>query len=99
MIGFAGYGVSRDEDLNGYGTVFALYVLSEYWGRGVGYALMNEAVARLDPQAGISLWVLDGNERAIRFYERYGFRFDGHQQEIEIGGEKQTERRMQYRRI
>jgi len=41
------------------------------------------------------VWVLKGNERAIRFYERYGFRFDGTEQEIKLGTSN-TELRMIY---
>ena len=45
-------------------------------GRGVGSALMDEAYAVIR-ELGISelmLYVMDGNERAARFYERYGLR-------------------------
>ena len=97
VIGLAGFGRSREEDRPGDGEIFGLYVLPEYWGRGVGYALMNEAALRLDVCAGITLWVLEGNERAIRFYERYGFRFDGREQTIMVG-EPRTELRMRLRK-
>ena len=40
----------------------------------------------------IALWVLDGNERAIRFYERYGFRFDGAEKTIRLGEERTVKR-------
>jgi ribosomal protein S18 acetylase RimI-like enzyme len=45
-------------------------------GRGVGSALMDAAYA-LIRELGISelmLYVMDGNERATRFYERLGLR-------------------------
>jgi len=41
--------------------------------------------------------VLKGNDRAIKFYERYGFRFDGTEQEIMLGTPN-TELRMIYER-
>jgi GNAT superfamily N-acetyltransferase len=53
--------------------VFALYVRAAWWGAGVGHALFEEAVGH----RSAILWVLEGNDRAIRFYERQGFRFDG----------------------
>lgn len=97
VIGFAGCGACRDEILPGCGEVFALYVLKEYHGRGVGYALMNAALARLSGCERIAVWVLKGNDRAIRFYERYGFRFDGTESEIVLGSPN-TELRMIYER-
>jgi ribosomal protein S18 acetylase RimI-like enzyme len=53
--------------------MFALYVRAAWWGSGVGHALFSAAVG----DRSAYLWVLEGNERAIRFYERQGFRFDG----------------------
>jgi len=41
VVGFAAYGAYRDASLPGYGEVYALYVLAEYYGRGVGRALMD----------------------------------------------------------
>ena len=53
--------------------VFALYVRAGSWGTGVGHALFDAAVG----DRSAYLWVLEGNDRAIRFYEGRGFRFDG----------------------
>ncbi len=53
--------------------MWALYVRADVYGRGVGYALLNESLG----SAPAYLWVLEGNERAIAFYERQGFRLDG----------------------
>lgn len=97
VIGFAGYGAYRDDTLPGYGEVFSIYVLEEYQGKRVGYRLMNEALKRLADYKKIALWVLKGNDKAIRFYERYGFSFDGTEQEIVIGTPN-TELRMVYSR-
>ena len=77
VVGFAVYGPARDEDLTDAGEVIALYVLSEYYDRKIGYRLMNEAVSRLGEYNAIVVWVFEKNERAIRFYRRYGFEFDG----------------------
>lgn len=97
VIGFVGYGAYRDDTLPAHGEVFAIYVLAEYHGKKVGYALMNAAMEKLSSHAKVALWVLKGNERAIRFYERYGFSFDGAETEIMLGTPR-TERRMIYRR-
>ncbi|HYJ37990.1 MAG TPA: GNAT family N-acetyltransferase [Chitinophagaceae bacterium] len=56
-----------------------LYVLKKYHGAGVGQALMN-AVNRLMETIGPEFLWLDtyvSNERAIRFYERNGFKKSG----------------------
>lgn len=85
VVGFAGYGAYVGEDLEDFGEVYSLYVLSEYHGQKIGYVLLNAALERLKNYDKIALWVLRGNEQAIRFYERYGFRFDGVEQEILLG--------------
>ena len=77
VIGFAVYSSSRDEDLPDAGEVDAIYVLSEYSGRKVGYRLMNEAISRLSEYNTFFVWVFEKNERAINFYHKYGFEFDG----------------------
>lgn len=97
VVGFAGCGAYRDETLPGHGEVFALYVLRECQGRKAGYELMNAALERLCAFQKIAVWVLKGNDRAIRFYERYGFRFDGAEAEIMLGTPS-TELRMIYDR-
>ena len=85
VVGFAVYGPSRDEDLMNAGEVIAIYVLSEYYDRKIGYRLMNEAISRLSEYNTIFVWVLEKNERAIRFYQRYGFEFDGCKKEWNLG--------------
>lgn len=95
VIGFVGAGKSFDADYGECGEIYALYVLSEYYGKGVGYALMNRAFEHLSECKRIILWVLRSNERAISFYERYGFRFDGVEKEIVIGAPR-VELRMVY---
>ena len=76
VVGFVGYGDCRNDDIKDAGEVFAIYVLAEYYGKGVGRALMDAALDLL-PQDRVAVWVLQGNKRAIRFYEKCGFRSDG----------------------
>ena len=85
VVGFAVYGPSRDEDLPGAGEVEAIYVLSDYYGKKVGYRLMNEAFSRLSEYNTIFVWVFEKNERAISFYHKYGFEFDGCKKEWRLG--------------
>ncbi len=97
VIGFVGYGKYRDDELSDCGEIFAIYVLADYLGKKVGYELMNAAFEKLSAYRNIAVWVLKGNERAISFYEKYGFRFDGTEQEIMLGTPN-TELRMIYTR-
>jgi GNAT superfamily N-acetyltransferase len=53
--------------------VMALYIRRGHYDTGLGHRLLVTAIG--DQPA--YLWVLDGNARAIRFYERHGFAFDG----------------------
>ena len=85
VVGFAVYSASRDEDLMNAGEIDAIYVLSEYYDRKIGYRLMNEAFSRLSEYNTIFLWVFEKNERAIRFYHKYGFEFDGCKKEWTLG--------------
>lgn len=97
VIGFVGYGAYRDDTMKDCGEIFAIYVLKAYHGKHVGLALMNAAMEKLSDYDRVALWVLRGNERAIRFYEKYGFRFDGTEQEILLGAPR-MEARMLYKK-
>lgn len=84
VVGFAGYGKAQDCG-EGIGEVFAIYVLSQYYGKQVGYRLMKAAIGMLPDCKEIVVWVLEGNERAIGFYRRFGFCFDGETKEMVLG--------------
>ncbi len=79
ISGFATFGASRDEDVPGLAEVYALYVDPDRYQGGIGRELMAEARRRLQ-EAGFDaavLWVLDGNDRAARFYAGEGWAPDG----------------------
>lgn len=77
LVGFAAVGRSRD--LAGWGEIRELYVAPEAWGRGVGSALFAEAIPWLAARGlpSVMLWMLAGNQRALRFYQGNGFVLDG----------------------
>jgi GNAT superfamily N-acetyltransferase len=81
LVGFAGAGPARDNDVDIDLELYALYVRASCFGTGVGYALFEQAVG----DRACYLWVLAGNQRAIAFYERQGFRLDGTQDEHDEG--------------
>lgn len=76
VIGFIGYG-DRGDEAPETGEIFALYVLSEYYGTGVGQRLMKAGLEQLKAYPRVCLWVLKENGRAIHFYQKCGFRPDG----------------------
>lgn len=81
LAGFAHFCPSRDEDADPArtGELSSIYLLPESWGQGVGRLLMAAAVAGL-AAAGFgqaTLWVLDSNDRARRFYKAAGWAMDG----------------------
>ena len=97
VVGFAAYGKARDEDLENTGEVSAIYILADYYSKGVGYRLMQEALSRLSEYPQVEVWVLKDNVRAISFYKKCGFEFDGKEQALELG-KPVAEVRMIYKR-
>lgn len=81
LVGFASTGPGRDAGTEDELELWALYVRARLWGTGVGHALLTEAIGA----RAAYLWVLAGNERSIRFYERQGFRLDGTSDEHDEG--------------
>ena len=79
ILGFATTMPSRDASLREHGELCALYADPEYWGRGIGVALIAAAREQLQSQgfAKALLWVLAGNVRAERFYRTDKWMPDG----------------------
>ena len=72
VVGFTSVGPSRDE--TGIGELYAIYVDPEQWSTGTGRALIEQAEEQLRTGYGeVTLWVLEDNPRARRFYERAGW--------------------------
>jgi ribosomal protein S18 acetylase RimI-like enzyme len=81
VVGFCDLVSSRDTDAEpvGVGEIAAIYVLPKHWRRGVGVALCRCAM-QMGQSLGfsmITIWVLETNIPAIRFYEAQGLRPDG----------------------
>lgn len=85
VVGFVGCGAYRDDTLPEAGEIFSLYILKECYDKRIGYALMCAALEKLSEYRKTAVWVLESNHRAIKFYERIGFRFDGTKEEIKLG--------------
>jgi GNAT superfamily N-acetyltransferase len=98
ILGLVTTGLSRDDDLPDCGEVLALYVDPDCMRTGVGSLLIAAGRKRLSG-LGVtraSLWVLDGNIAARRFYERDGWMFDGTRRTRQHGGVPADE--VRYRR-
>lgn len=89
VVGFANVGRFReDPEDQTLGELWAMYVDPASWGTGVGDALMATTLEELNHLGTTTafLWVLEGNGRARRFYERHGWRQDDQIKTFEIAG-------------
>ncbi|RSI74320.1 GNAT family N-acetyltransferase [Streptococcus oralis] len=84
VVGFISYGNFRDETIQA-GEIIALYVLKDYYGKGIAQKLLKEALTTLEQFSEIFLWVLKENKRAIAFYQKMGFTFDGQEKILDLG--------------
>jgi ribosomal protein S18 acetylase RimI-like enzyme len=65
-------GVGREAE---FWVMWKLYVLPEHQGKGIGSLLLDAAIAALPAEATqLMLDVMVGNEQAIGFYRKHGFR-------------------------
>jgi ribosomal protein S18 acetylase RimI-like enzyme/predicted nucleotidyltransferase len=99
VVGFADGGASRDGDLGPkVGEIAAIDVRPEWWRRGIGDALLDRLAADLAASGfeTLSLWVLEANDAARRFYEARGFSSDGTRRDVRIGRGEYPE--LRYRR-
>ena len=100
VCGFAVVGDARDEEPAApeAGELWAINLEPGAWGRGLAAPLLAGAVDALGERGAreLHLWVVEGNARARRFYEREGWAPDGAVKEDEFGG--QAVREVRYRR-
>jgi len=90
LLGFSSTGTGRDPDADLPPLeLMALYVRASSYGIGLGHALLDAALG----SSPAYLWVLDRNHRAIGFYERHGFAFDGATKPEDVGLERRMVRR------
>jgi len=89
IVGFAITGPSNDPDVPPTtAMIYALYLAPDRAGKGVGRSLFAHAVAGLQRRAytQATLWVLENNLRARRFYEAAGWTPDGARKTEEMPG-------------
>lgn len=88
IVGFCSVGTCRDQDVGATGgELYAIYVDAQAENQGVGSALMAAGQAYL-VELGFTqatLWVLESNEHARRFYEKKGWVADGMTRTEDVG--------------
>lgn len=86
IIGFV-VGTTDSPSADRVGEIYSIYVDPPHWGTGIGSRLLRAATEeiRADGPRSLVLWVLDGNRRAIDFYESRGWAFDGGRKDELIG--------------
>jgi ribosomal protein S18 acetylase RimI-like enzyme len=80
VAGFAVTGPSEDADAEpSTAELYAIYLEPDRVGTGLGRGLLDHAIADLRERGFtvVTLWVLETNERARRFYQVAGWRADG----------------------
>jgi ribosomal protein S18 acetylase RimI-like enzyme len=91
IVGILTIGASRDSDLDNKATgeIWGIYLLSDYWRRGIGAFLVNEgeSILRNRGHKDIVLWVLEANTAARNFYEAMGYVLDGKEKTVNLGKE------------
>lgn len=81
-------GKCRDEEKDDtYGEIWGIYLLPEYWNKGIGTYFINWGLNELKSRGykKVTLWVLEENINARKFYEKIGFKHDGTIKELTIG--------------
>lgn len=85
VVGFASAGPSIDGggdagvDPEETALLHAIYLDESAWGQGIGTALLDATLERLTGHGfgSVTLWVIEANDRARRFYEARGWTTDG----------------------
>jgi ribosomal protein S18 acetylase RimI-like enzyme len=99
IIGFANGGRNRSEEGRYDAELYAIYILAEYQGQGVGTAIVRALLShlRIKRYQSFMVWVLETND-AIGFYKRLGGRGFA-RKEIRIGEETLIEAALGWDRL
>ncbi|MFC1525913.1 GNAT family N-acetyltransferase [Candidatus Latescibacterota bacterium] len=89
VVGFLTVGDCRDADVDTQttGEIWGIYLSPDYWRKGIGTSLSRygEGLLRSRGRAVATLWVLEANDQARRFYEAMGFAPDGVTRQVDLG--------------
>ena len=89
VIGFCGYGKSRNPDYPQHGEITALYVLKGFAGKGIGRKIFEFAVKELNATGCEKMIIncLEGNP-SLNFYIHMGGKICGSREDEIFGGYK-----------
>ena len=92
VVGWAACGRNREKDTAYVGELFTVYLLPDYWRRGIGRLLMKATAQSLIERGmnSMILWVLQENWPARLFYEALGGQYIRERQ-INFGGASLSE--------
>ncbi|WP_195340539.1 GNAT family N-acetyltransferase [Fusobacterium sp. 1001295B_180824_G3] len=78
MIGCVSFNGNTARKMKHYGTI-GISILKEYWGKGIATSLLEKLIcwAKEKGIKKINLDVFENNKRAIKLYEKFGFKLEG----------------------
>lgn len=89
IIGHLTLGGCRDTDVDRSttGEIWGIYLSPEHWHKGIGTFLFKQGERMLATRGYsiVTLWVLEANDPARRFYEAMGFQTDGATRTVQLG--------------
>jgi len=91
-------GHARSDLSNEKVDIFRLYVLREFYGQGIGKALLREVETYFDPQYDVWIEVYEENKRAVGFYLSQGYEIMERATEVQTEGEDVFEFKMRKQR-
>jgi hypothetical protein len=86
ILGLATAGASRDNDAPTAWELYSINVVAGQQGSGMADDLIGSAAGGCDT----TVWVLQENARAQRFYARHGFRVEGASTVDEVSGAREV---------
>lgn len=86
---------ANEPQMRGWGEIHTLYTHPDFWRQGFGAAVLRRAEEWLAEQGykNVYLYVLEGNERAERFYKAQGYFPNGDTLCCDLGGVIVTDNR------
>lgn len=78
--------------------IFRLYVLRQFYGQGIGKALLQEVETYFDPEFDVWIEVYEENQRAVDFYLSQGYQIVERTTEVKTEGRDVFEFKMRKRR-
>lgn len=98
VVGDRIVGHARSDLSNGRVDIFRLYVLREFYGQGIGKALLQEVETHFDPEYEVWIEVYEENQRAVDFYLSQGYEILERTTEVQTEGRDVFEYKMRKRR-